>query len=309
MPKFHVSRSIEIAAPPEKVFEIVSDFEIWKEWSPWLIAEPDAELTISKNSNSVGSTYAWEGEVTGSGELEHLRLEAPRLIEDEIRFLKPWKSVSQVSFSLEPAGEGTRITWNMDGKLPFFLFFMKGMMESMIGMDYRRGLMMLKEWIETGKVNSKVNIPGKEITESLRIMGVRRTSSFDEIESNMKRAIDELHQKLETASIQQKGAMLTVYHKYDMKRKQTEFTTGYIIPDSESIPAGLVEWSMPASPVFRVEHVGSYKHLGNGWTTAYMHTRHKKIKQSKLSPYEIYRNSPSDTEEADLVTDIYLPLK
>ena len=36
----------------------------------------------------------------------------------------------------------------------FFLFWMRRQMELFIGMDYERGLKMLKEWIETGQILS-----------------------------------------------------------------------------------------------------------------------------------------------------------
>ncbi len=49
------------------------------------------------------------------------------------------------------------------------------------------------------------------------------------------------------------------------------------------MPAGLSEWSAPASSAFRVEHIGSYDHCGNGWSVAQQHVRHKKIKLSKVA--------------------------
>ncbi|MCA9040294.1 MAG: SRPBCC family protein, partial [Planctomycetaceae bacterium] len=265
MPKFHVSRSIEIAAPPEKVFEVVSDFKIWPTWSPWLIADPEAKITTSENSNSVGSTYAWEGTATGSGEMEHQKLDSPRRIESEIRFLKPWKSKSSVSFDLEPTNEGTRISWNMDGSMPFFMFWMIKMMEVWVGCDYERGLAMLKAFVETGQVNSRVVVHGKDIVESIRMVGIRRKCGMKEIGTTMEEAIVELHKKMETAGLRDHGEMMSVYHSFNMKRQETEFTVGYIIPDSETTPDGLEEWSTLATPAFYVEHIGAHHFLGNGW--------------------------------------------
>ncbi len=309
MPKFHVSRSIEIAAPPEKVFEVVSDFNTWPNWSPWLIAEPDAKVTISADSNSVGSTYAWDGQVTGAGGMEHKKLDAPTRIESEIRFLRPMKSVSLVSFDLQPSEGGTTISWNMDGSLPFFLFFMVKMMDTWLGMDYERGLRMLKEWIETGNVTSQVNVHGKEQVAAIRMAGVQRTCSLAEIGPTMQKAICEMHEKFTAAGAPLDGAFMSVYPKFDMKTKQAEFIVGLQIPDSVAVPAGLVEWTAPDMAAFRVEHIGPYDHLGNGWSTGQMHLRYKKIKQCKVAPFEIYRNSPEETAPVDLVTDIYLPLK
>jgi hypothetical protein len=60
--------------------------------------------------------------------------------------------------------------------------------------------------------------------------------------------------------------------------------------------------------MFRVEHIGAYKHLGNAWSIAKQVVRYKKMKQCRVGTYEIYRTVPP-TPEQELVTDIYLPLK
>ena len=74
MPKFSVKRSTTISAPIEDVYSKVVDYSNWSTWSPWLCAEPDTKVTISDSPNQVGSTYRWNGEITGSGVLEHKSL-------------------------------------------------------------------------------------------------------------------------------------------------------------------------------------------------------------------------------------------
>ncbi len=116
MTRFHVQRSIHIQAAPERVFDCVADFGTWTTWSPWLCADSAAQVCVSEDPSSVGSVYSWKGEIVGEGEIEHRQLQPGRLIEDEIRFVKPFRSQSQVAFEMEPAGEGTRITWHMRGR-------------------------------------------------------------------------------------------------------------------------------------------------------------------------------------------------
>ena len=96
MPRFHVYRSMNIDAPPEKVFEAVADFSTWTTWSPWLCADPRAQVQVTEDPSSVGSVYSWQGELVGEGEIEHRQLEPGRLIQDEIRFVKPFRSQSEV---------------------------------------------------------------------------------------------------------------------------------------------------------------------------------------------------------------------
>ncbi|MBI2478626.1 MAG: SRPBCC family protein [Planctomycetia bacterium] len=310
MPRYHVQRSIHINARPEQVFDTVADFGTWTTWSPWLCAEPDANVIVSEDASSVGSIYAWKGEIVGQGEIEHRELQPGRLIHEEIRFLKPFKSKSNVSFEMEPAGQGTKLTWHMNGSLPWFMFWMKSMMEVFIGMDYERGLKMLKEWIETGRVLSKTKIRGVESVGPLRVAGVRKKCLLSEIGPSMDAAFAEAKRKLAAHRLPTDGQPISVYHDFDMKAQVLDCTSGFMIPESATtVPSELSHWTLPATKALCVEHVGSYDHLGNAWSAAHQFARYKRRKQSKAGAFEVYKNDPKETAAADLRTEIFLPLK
>lgn len=310
MPRFHVSRSIEIEVTPEKAFETIADFGTWTTWSPWLCGEPDATVNVTADRSSVGSIYAWSGEVVGAGEIEHRELQPGRLIDDELRFLKPFRSQSDVRFDFEPQGNGTRVTWRMDGALPWFLFWMRPQMEGFIAMDYDRGLKMLKEWLETGQILSKTVVQGVQEIQPLQMAGVRMTSAMKDLGPAMEKAFGEAHAKLSAAGLPTDGEGISVYHKFDMRKRTFDFTSGFVLPESaEALPDGLATWSTPATRALRVDHIGSYDNLGNAWSAAHQHARYKKLKLARRSDFELYKNRPEDTAAADLLTEIYLPLR
>lgn len=311
MPRFHVERSIEIAASPETVYDKVVDYKTWTSWSPWLCSEPTAKVTVSENSNSVGSTYAWEGQIVGSGEIEHVKLEADRRIDDEIRFLKPFKSQSNVAFDIERTGNGTKLTWVMDGSLPWFMFWMKSMMQTFISMDYDRGLKMLKEYIETGTVHSQTKILGVEQVAPITMIGIRKSCSLQAIGPSMEAAVSELLPLLEKHGIAHDGALMSAYHKFNLKSQTCDYTVGKIVPNdqSKSVTAPLEVWSCPELKALCVEHLGDYKHLGNGWSAANQYVRYKRMKQSGCSAFEIYTNDPHELPIDQWCTKIYLPLR
>jgi effector-binding domain-containing protein len=274
-----------------------------------LCAEPDAQVDVTEDASSVGSIYSWKGKVVGEGEIEHRDLEPGSLIEEEIRFVKPFRSKSQVSFEFEPVGDGTKITWHMRGSLPWFLFWMRSQMEVFIGMDYERGLRMLKEWLETGQILSETKVRGIESVGPLKMAGVRKTCAISEIGPSMEEAFSEATEKFKANELSTETQTLSVYHDFDIKAQTFDYTSGYVVSAAtESVP-GLSMWSLPASKAFCVEHIGSYEHLGNAWSAAHQITRYEKMKLSKAGGYEVYRNSPQDTAPAELRTEIYLPLK
>lgn len=309
MPKMQVAESIEIAADPQTVFQLVSDFNRWTQWSPWLCCEPDAKVTVTNDANSVGSIYQWEGELVGQGEIEHLVLDPGSFIEQDLRFVKPWKSQATVTFDFQPSEDGTKVTWTMDSKLPFFMFWMKSTMEAMIGMDYERGLKMMKELIETGKVESTTTIRGVESVGPLHVAGYRQTCTMNDIGPALSDAISKTMDTLNQKGISAEPEKIAVYHGFDMKNRTFDVTSGTLVCDPLEASDGLETWSLPKTQALAVEHRGSYDNLGNPWGAAYQYVRYKKLKQKKCATFEIYRNDPADTATADLQTDIYLPLK
>lgn len=310
MPKFQVKRSTVIDAPIEKVYDTFADFSTWTTWSPWLIAEPDAKVVVSASPSTVGATYEWIGDITGQGRLEHKRLEPHRLIEDDLNFIKPFKSYALDVLRFEPAPGGTRVIWAMDSSLPWFLFWMIPMMKTFIGMDYARGLAMAKEWIETGSISSKSTILGVQKVGPLRMVGIASSSSVDDIGPSMERAFDTAKAEMTKHGLPLNGDMISVYKKFHIKSGFFDYISGYVIPAEIELPGGtgLQSWSLGSCKAFHVQHIGSYKHLGNAWSIANMHIRHKKIKQSRVGTYEIYRTVPP-VPDNELITDIYLPLK
>lgn len=311
MPHYEIQRSITINATPQQVFDTVANYGTWPNWSPWLCAEPDAKVTITDDAQSVGSVYSWQGDLVGEGEIEHRYLEPGRLIEDEIRFFKPFRSKSQVSFEIEPADDGATITWKMRGSLPWFMFWMTSIMTTLISMDYDRGLKMLKDWIETGEVLSTTTIRGVERVGPLQMAGIRRQCTLSEIGPTMKSVFEEVTAQFCQLDLPTNGGgAISVYLDANLKTQTFDFITGFLLPESFSGSVGtLTRWSIPQVNAFRIDHTGSYHHVGNAWSTGHKVARHRKLKQSKAGAFEIYRNDPEETAPADLKTEIYMPLK
>ncbi|MEM7478747.1 MAG: GyrI-like domain-containing protein, partial [Planctomycetota bacterium] len=252
----------------------------------------------------------WDGEVVGAGQLEHLELNPGKSIRDEIRFFHPMKSISKVGFDFKPTGDGTEVTWSMSGSLPFFLFWMTGQIETFVGLDYERGLSMLKEWIETGKVSARTEVIGPQAMGPFHVLGVRDSCTMKDTGASMEKAITKARSLLESAGLEICGEILTVYHRLDMKKQVFDYTSGFMFDKLPStIPEGMSQWSLPNCTAFRVDHHGSYHHLGNSWSAANQHVRNKKMKPSKIAAFELYKNDPGDTPPEELLTEIYLPLK
>ncbi len=309
MPAIRVSRSIVIKHSEEMVFDTVADFGTWTRWSPWLCIDPQAVVTVSDDPHSVGSTYQWTGELVGAGEIKHVHLDRPQRIVQRLQFLKPFKSKAEVEFEFASVPGGTKLTWSMRSSLPWFLFWMRAQMETMIGMDYDRGLKMLKELIETGEVLSKTEVLGVETVDGLSLVGARGSAPMNDISSAMDSVITTVDESLARAGIAKSETMASAYHSCDFKDSgRLAFTTGYVLPESVTVAEPLIRCEIPAGKMLHVRHVGSYQNLGNAWNGAYQYAKFKKLKLARQDAYEIYVNDPT-TPASQRITDIYLPVK
>jgi uncharacterized protein YndB with AHSA1/START domain len=144
---YEVTRSIEIAAPPARVFEAIIDFHRWTEWSPWEGLDPNMQRTYTGPDAGVGAVYEWEGSrKVGKGRMEIVDAEAPSTVGIELDFLKPFKSHNHTRFVLGGVGDATTVTWSMRGPKTFMTKVMGifTSMDKLVGRDFEKGLAQLK---------------------------------------------------------------------------------------------------------------------------------------------------------------------
>jgi uncharacterized protein YndB with AHSA1/START domain len=148
---FRVARSTVIKAPPETVYALIDDFHQWRAWSPYEALDPSMSRTYGGPARGLGSTYAWDGKgKAGAGRMEIVRAAAPTALNIDLAFTKPMRADNKALFTLVPEGDGTRVTWAMEGASSF-LFKLMGLvfdMDKMIGTDFETGLASLKAQAE-----------------------------------------------------------------------------------------------------------------------------------------------------------------
>ena len=144
---FRVERAVTIKAPPEKIYPYLDDFNRWAAWSPWEKLDPAMKRTFSGAPSGKGAVYAWEGNSkVGAGRMEILESTPARKLVIKLDFLEPFEGHNTAEYTLEPAGDGTRVTWTMFGPAPYVSKLMGVFvsMDKMIGKDFEAGLENLK---------------------------------------------------------------------------------------------------------------------------------------------------------------------
>lgn len=299
----NVSRTINIAASAEEIKNHVTNFKTWPKWSPWLIAEPNTKVDVAAD----GQSYSWSGKRVGDGEMS-IKQVGDKKVDYDLLFLKPWKSKADVSFLMNEKGDSTDVTWTMNSKLPFFMFFMKKKMEAFVGNDYERGLAMLKDYVETGEVPSKLEFLGTDSYAGTKYVGLKRDTTMEGMKQHMQ---GDFEQVMATVGEGNNGQWFSIYHNFDFVNDKISYTAAVGVDEyPANLPNNMVKGDVPAGKANTVRHVGPYEHLGNAWATSMMMMRNKEFKPVKgIHPMEFYRNSPLDTAPKDLISDVVFMVK
>ena len=139
---FRVQRAAGIKAPPEKVFALINDFKRWDAWSPWEKKDPAMKRTWGAVTSGKGAIYAWDGNnEVGKGSMEIAESVPSSRVALKLDFEKPFEGHNIVTFTLEPKGDVTNVTWAMQGPAPFLTKVIQVFcdMDSMVGKDFETG--------------------------------------------------------------------------------------------------------------------------------------------------------------------------
>jgi len=305
MPKLHVAKSIIIKSSKEKIKTFLADFRNWKNWSPWLVCEPEATLHYADE----GKFYSWEGNRVGAGEMK-VTEEKEHRIDYDLTFLKPWKSKAKVYFTFKEVDEGVLVSWYMDSSLPFFMFWMKKATEVYIGMDYDRGLKMLKEELEEGSITSELMFTGGNTFEACNFIGVKTNTAFTKLSEVMTKDYTSLNNYIAGNNIEVIGNPFSEYQKFDVVKDKVVYVAGFPVKEKPvNLPANFMYGSMPSLKLHSVGHKGKYEHLGNAWSALMMMERNKEFKKNKKAfPMEVYLNNPNEVTEQEQLVNISMPI-
>lgn len=146
-----VSRSIRIEAPPEVVFPLVNNLQAFTTWSPWQAMDPAMTQSFEGPPEGVGARMAWVSAEVGDGTQEIVASEPNARVENRLTFsgMPPSAAV----FSLEPAGTGTMVYWDLKadmGMNPVARWMGAVLLDGWVGSDFEKGLANLKAKAEGG---------------------------------------------------------------------------------------------------------------------------------------------------------------
>ncbi len=309
MSAYHVVRSITIKVSKENLISSLSNYKEWPKWSPWLIMEPETKLEFNDKQGETGAFYSWSGDMIGEGEMILCDKSDSQLVM-QLEFIRPFKSQARVEFHIREDGEQCELSWHMYGKLPFYLLPMKKKVTAWIAMDYERGLLMLKEYMEDHKVSSSVSVEQEAYIEKQLYVGLANEAANKEVGTVMQSDYKKLYELFAEKNWPVDVIPFSIYNTMDINNAKMTFISSIPVKQKVNVEAPFIVGELEASHALKVTHTGNYLYLGNAWSTATTAVKFYEKKQLKQpAGIERYLNDPSTTPAEELITEVLIPVK
>lgn len=311
----HVERSVTIAAPRATVFTVVDGYRLFDKWSPWNSLDPGMKTTIEGPEWGVGAKMSWAGDPkkVGTGSQTIVESAPYESLAVALDFGPQGKAMSR--WKLVPEGDGTRVTWSVDADMgagPVGRYFGL-LMDGMVGRDYEKGLGLLKTLAEGMPKADFADLKVETIdAQAVPVAYTASTSSKDETEiaRTIGAAFGQVGKYMATAKLKQAGPVMTINTKWDDSGYGFEAAVPIDrMPDAQPADDAPVRVKQTyAGKVLKVVHKGSYHTMMKDYDQLDSYAAAHGY-QRPAPPWDEYVSDPGRTPEADLITNIYMPVK
>jgi effector-binding domain-containing protein len=308
-----VEVSALVDAPPATVFALVNDFRRVDLWSPRTATDPNARVIFSGPNRGVGATVTWDGVIVGSGTQTIVESRAHEHVATTINPGEPGEA--RTWFDIGREDGKTRVTWgfahdhglNLVGR--YFALLLAGVVKR----EFETGIAALSELAESLPRTDFGDLEVEHLVVEPQQIAYLPTTSAPEpaaISDAMGKAYFEILSFIDAQGLAEAGAPLSIVRGFAGSQLRFDAAipvrgvTDTTPHDGTAVRLG----STYSGPAIRVRHVGTYRQLA---------TTHRKMAayiaalglDRNGDAWETYVSDPTRVPEAELLTDVYYPVR
>jgi effector-binding domain-containing protein len=266
---YDIKREVVINAPAHVIFENISRYENFPKWSPWQHLDTAMKTTLEGEDATVGAKYSWVGNSdVGEGSMTITKIETGKMIEQDLRFLKPFESNSTTYMTIEPAEGGNKVTWGMKGEsgfVPRIMMTMMGGMDGAVGKDYEKGLANLKALCESAPTASAYEVKEFDWTEK-NALSIRKVVAFTDLNEFFTTHYPKMSQALAKVGARP-GTPMAVYYDYDEKDMKADVAAAIPFEGRKVSSTEYATLNLPAAKSYTIDYYGDYDKIPTAYET------------------------------------------
>lgn len=304
--KFHVERSVAIAAPAAAVFGQINNLKNWEKWGPWQAEDPGMTITYAEKVAGPGASYSWTSEKSGNGTLTIIESAPFTDIKNELNF--EGMGTSYGSWHFEESENKTTLTWGFDGRLKgLYKWFGLIMERNMVPM-MDKGLASIKKIAEekpkTFLAPNEYSIQEIDFTGRY-FVAVRDKIGIDEIHDFYRKNFPSLGLKLASKNIEMKGHPSGLFYDWDEKKNLVELAAAAPVGSKTDLGGEFESVELIPGRALLINYYGAYQDVGNAHHAMEDYLKEKGLR-AKIPAIEEYVTDPStEPDTSKWLTKIY----
>ena len=313
---YTVERSKNINVPANVVFDLVSKFSNWEQWSPWKEKDPTATYTLDGEDGVVGTKYSWVGdeETTGKGSMTITEIIPNQKFAYDLEFTEPWEMKSKGAFELTESENETTVKWIDSGDIPFaqrpFMLFMS--IDDMIGKDFERGLF---------KIDSIAQIKAKEVEKNNKItetefkggkyIGVKHQIKISDLDSSIyANSYAKLGAYFAQNNIAPAGVPCSITARWDEEADSCDIIVAFPVEEPvENLDKDLTYVEIPITASLLFDFYGEYKNMNKAYDTIHEYMLKNNLKVGNYVIEEYITDPATVDNKEEILTKIYYLLR
>ena len=291
---YQVERTITIDSPKELVFDQVKYWRNWQAWSPWAETDPMMTSTVEGVDGTEGSSYIWTGdpEGSGTGEMTNTGIKDLEEIAYHLRFIEPWESESDGYVRISEEDGKTTAAWGFYGKNPFpwnIMTLFKSM-DTMIGKDFDRGLVLLKGICEDqAKAVSMYEIQPMDF-KAKNYAAIRAEVKFSDMQQFFPESYAMIQETMSQERKKMTSAPVGLFYSWDEQNMTSDMAAG--IPVKGEIETEQVKMiKIDTGTAYYLDYYGGYSGSYNAHTALGYYLKKNEL-ELKMPIIEEYITDP-----------------
>ncbi len=304
--KFHVERSVTIAAPAAAVFGQINNLKNWEKWGPWQAEDPGINISYAEKVAGAGAYYSWTSEKSGNGSLAIVESTPFSDIKNELNF--EGMGTSYGSWHFEESDHKTTLTWSFDGEMKgLYKWFGLMMKRNMVPM-MDKGLASIKK-IAEGKPKTSLDSSEYSIREidftGRYFVAIRDKIELDKIHEFYSKNFPSLAGKLAAKNIKMAGPPCGLFYEWDEANHLTEMAAALPVPSKTDLGVGIESIELIPGKALLIDYYGAYQNSGSAHFALEDYIKKNGL-SAKIPAIEEYVTDPStEPDTSKWLTKIY----
>lgn len=142
---------------------------------------------------------------------------------------------------------------------------------------------------------------------SRTFVGIRRSLHHSELPAFFGEVLPAMQAWFAARGIQPASPPMAMWHAMDRETGIADAQAGCFVAGPVPVEGEVTLGTTEGGDTLVCTHVGPYSTVGSSWMRVY--ARAAELGRAPGAGYEIYRNDPTEVAEAELQTEIHLPLR